>query len=881
MVCVMGAVGLGKTRLAVAVAQALVAEGMASKWIFVDVADLREAKRVVERLPSMVADGGELQSADSAVVVVVDHVDDAIEDPLLIPLLMGWLASRPGCRLIATSRRRLDGSAVNTWILAPLDVDDSVRLLGERALAVGAGGLWSAGLENASLASSREALRRLAGLLGGVPLALERCAALAPILTPQEAYERLNADITLLDRAPQDVPGRHQSFAAAVDDAVATVDESSLRLWSVCGAFGVPFGLEHVERLVHGAALPDLKVDIIRGLANLVDSSLVQPMVATSTTPGPQHFVLLGPLRLEANRRRAALLGPAGAAAIAASRQRWLVDVAPGDLKGLEERAPALEQLVAGLSAADIADLPRDGSGDGGGDGGTEASAEASSDASDEAEEHKRVRRRCAVRAGWHLVQLARHRGPLTSIPSLVARLLPWIDDPVLRARFRLERARAAVVVGSLDEARLDLDAADADLPRVGAGGVGDRYRTTYEEVLALVARAAGDPTTALAHLHAAIESVRHQRKGGHFEQGAEDDWGSAPSATLLVTLLAQEASIAFEQGDATEAAVRFRAALQEARSGADDDVDDVTLGVILTNLALVLQETGAFADAHRFLEESLVLHRRAGNRRFEAIALGDSAGLHLEEGRPSLAAPLFAAGARLAASVGDLRQAALMAHGGRLSIALVGGNTGEALDVSVDEVLATIAAPLGADVMSATDLRADDPLLRAAHILETARRSVLALVQASDDGEGPDEADEADEADNEAQEAGTVGPGDAFRALDEARGSVDIADEVRLALRHAHRIRQGINETWLVVAVDGSGFRVGAGPWTSLARKPLLGRLLATLSAAAWRGESVPAAALVAAGWPGEKMSPASSQNRLAVALRTAQGRPDEHLGA
>lgn len=68
-----------------------------------------------------------------------------------------------------------------------------------------------------------------------------------------------------------------------------------------------------------------------------------------------------------------------------------------------------------------------------------------------------------------------------------------------------------------------------------------------------------------------------------------------------------------------------------------------------------------------------------------------------------------------------------------------------------------------------------------------------------------------------------------------------------------------------LSVTPDGGAFRVGDGPWRELGRRRVLRRLLVALSA-----DRAPRTApdLLAAGWPGERMSPAAARNRLHVAL-------------
>jgi hypothetical protein len=75
-----------------------------------------------------------------------------------------------------------------------------------------------------------------------------------------------------------------------------------------------------------------------------------------------------------------------------------------------------------------------------------------------------------------------------------------------------------------------------------------------------------------------------------------------------------------------------------------------------------------------------------------------------------------------------------------------------------------------------------------------------------------------------------------------------------------------------LVVAADGAWFRPPFHPRVSLARRPNLRGLLVRLVEArlSHPGASVAPDALIAAGWPGERILPDAAKNRLYVAVTT-----------
>ena len=75
-----------------------------------------------------------------------------------------------------------------------------------------------------------------------------------------------------------------------------------------------------------------------------------------------------------------------------------------------------------------------------------------------------------------------------------------------------------------------------------------------------------------------------------------------------------------------------------------------------------------------------------------------------------------------------------------------------------------------------------------------------------------------------------------------------------------------------LVVARNGTSFRLGDDDVVSLAQRPLLARLLLTLARARIANPGVPLSGerLAEAVWPGERMLPAARKNRLHVAIAT-----------
>jgi len=102
-----------------------------------------------------------------------------------------------------------------------------------------------------------------------------------------------------------------------------------------------------------------------------------------------------------------------------------------------------------------------------------------------------------------------------------------------------------------------------------------------------------------------------------------------------------------------------------------------------------------------------------------------------------------------------------------------------------------------------------------------------------------------------------------------------DVSLDVRLAARLAARALGAVvrPDQCLVVAPGEARFRdLSSGAWVSLGRRAVLQRLLRKLvkERLAHPGHVLDASTLIAAAWPGERMTPKAAKNRLHVALGT-----------
>ena len=307
LVTLTGPGGVGKSRLAVEVAQRLGA-GFADGVRFVELGSVRAAELVTAAIAAALGlntSGGalitDLKSYLRArrLVLVLDNFEQVMG---AAPLVAELLGAAPGVVALVTSRMvlRLSGEhefPVPTLPVPPIGAGGdaavvqryaSVRLFVERAQAASAGFELTSG--NAGAVA--EICRRLDGL----PLAIELAAARVRLLPPQALLARLDDRMGLLTGGARDLPERQQTLRSTLDWSFDLLSGGEQALFARLGVFAGTFDLPAAEAV--GAATADPAVPgraghVMDTLGSLVDSSLVQPQVRD----GEPRFGLLETIR--------------------------------------------------------------------------------------------------------------------------------------------------------------------------------------------------------------------------------------------------------------------------------------------------------------------------------------------------------------------------------------------------------------------------------------------------------------------------------------------------------------------------------------------------------------------------------------------------------
>jgi predicted ATPase/DNA-binding winged helix-turn-helix (wHTH) protein len=286
--------GIGKTTVALAVAEAAVAE-QGLELCFVDLSPLAHPRFVTGAIAAAL--GLSIHSGDAVpalaaclrerrLLLVLDSCEHVIE--AAAPIAEGIVAAAPGVLLLSTSREPLRVAGECVHRLAPLDVPPAQpSLTAAQAMAFPAIQLFSERaaecvenyrLSDADAPAAAEICRRL----DGNALAIELAATRIDAFGVRELAARLDDQFRLLRRGRRGAQPRHRTLAATLDwsyEFLRPVEQTVLRAASV---FAGAFTLDAAAAL---CARADYDADaIIDAVAELVAKSLLSADAAGPAT---------------------------------------------------------------------------------------------------------------------------------------------------------------------------------------------------------------------------------------------------------------------------------------------------------------------------------------------------------------------------------------------------------------------------------------------------------------------------------------------------------------------------------------------------------------------------------------------------------------------
>ncbi len=321
LVTITGPGGIGKTRLAVQAASGLV-ERFPGGTHFVPLSSLSDpglvASAIVQTLGIREAGG------QSPLEILKKNLQDSWRTPMLLlldnfehlvqaaPTVAELLATGPNLKIMVTSRAALHVYGEHEFPVPPLALPDSrsmssvevlsqcpaVALFVQRAAAAKPD--FELNPENAP------AIAEICARLDGLPLAIELAAARVKVLSPSSMLTRLSSRLQLLTGGSRDLPQRQQTLRAAMDWSYDLLSAAEQKLFRRLSVFVGGCNLEGVEAVCDTKS--DLDLDLLDGMASMVDKSLVQQV---EQARGESRFMMLETIReyalekLEANGEEA------------------------------------------------------------------------------------------------------------------------------------------------------------------------------------------------------------------------------------------------------------------------------------------------------------------------------------------------------------------------------------------------------------------------------------------------------------------------------------------------------------------------------------------------------------------------------------------------
>jgi predicted ATPase/DNA-binding winged helix-turn-helix (wHTH) protein len=282
-VTIVGPGGIGKTSVALAVAEAVAADYEHGVWL-VDLAHLSDPRLVPsalasvlglvsnDQIPSLVE-----QLRGKQMLLILDNCAHVIE--AAASLAVGILRGAPGVRILATSREPLRVEGERRHRLLPLEVPSaSASLTAAEALRFSAIELF---VQRAAARLDEFELRDrdvpivadLCRKLDGLPLAIELAAGQIDTFGVRGLSARLAGGLQLLSGGYRTALPRHQTLRAMLDSSYDRLPEPERVVFRRLSIFDGEFSLEATNMVVAGGEVAG--AEVIDHVASLARKSLV------------------------------------------------------------------------------------------------------------------------------------------------------------------------------------------------------------------------------------------------------------------------------------------------------------------------------------------------------------------------------------------------------------------------------------------------------------------------------------------------------------------------------------------------------------------------------------------------------------------------------
>ncbi|MDQ6833694.1 MAG: tetratricopeptide repeat protein [Chloroflexota bacterium] len=350
LVTLTGPGGVGKTRLALAVAASLRAAFPDGVW-FIPLAAITDPVLIAPLIGQSLGirnagyvsphEGVRSVLAARRVLLVLDNFEHLVAGALLVADL---LAACPALVVLVTSRAPLHLSGEREWSVPPLPLPDAATVTDVEAVARSpAVALFVARAQAAPLfvldAANAPVVAAICARLDGLPLALELAAARVKLLPPRAMLARLERRLDVLTGGSRDRPARHQTLRETIAWSDALLDPDERRWFARLAIFTGGWTLTAAEAV----CAPGNTDGALDALSSLVDKSLIRPVGGPDGEP---RFAMLEIVREYAREQ---LTATGEETVIADAHARWFARLASDTVARItgSEQAALLDCLEA------------------------------------------------------------------------------------------------------------------------------------------------------------------------------------------------------------------------------------------------------------------------------------------------------------------------------------------------------------------------------------------------------------------------------------------------------------------------------------------------------------------------------------------------------
>jgi predicted ATPase/DNA-binding CsgD family transcriptional regulator len=283
LVTLTGPGGVGKTRLALQVANGLFPE-FSDGIHLVNLAPIRQPDRVADTIVSTLNPDIPAEMSASEILInylhgrrmllLIDNFEQVLE---AAPLLVDLLSAAADLKLLVTSREALGVYGETDYPVPPLSLPnighlemvsdylqyESIELFAQRAR--------SAKPQFRLSERNLEPVSEICLRLDGLPLAIELAAARTERLAPAELLNQLDRSVAALKIGPRGLPDRHRTLESTITWSYDLLTDAEKALFAYLSVFQGGFTLGAAERV----AGEHVAIGVEDGLESLVGKNLL------------------------------------------------------------------------------------------------------------------------------------------------------------------------------------------------------------------------------------------------------------------------------------------------------------------------------------------------------------------------------------------------------------------------------------------------------------------------------------------------------------------------------------------------------------------------------------------------------------------------------